>query len=636
MRLSSIGLPLAAFAAAALIAVVAAVFSVDLIEDSSEAAVRDELSRDGIEWAQVDANGLQIYLIGTAPNEAQRFRALSTAGKVVDAARVIDEINVAETAELAPPRFSIEILRNASGVSLIGLIPAATDREAMLERVHRIAGDTAVSDLLETAEHPAPEGWEPALDYALAALDRLPRSKISVESGAVAVTAMSDSAADRRRLETELTRRIPGSVRLALDISAPRPVISPFTLRFIIDEGTARFDACSASTEEGRDRILRAATAAGLEGKAECRIGLGVPSSTWPDAVELALAALAELGGASVTFSDADITLIAPEGTPEGTFERIMGDLEANLPEIFSLHAVLPQPEAETGPSGPPEFVATRSPEGLVQLRGRLASETARTLADSFARARFGSEAVYTAARIEEGLPDSWQVRVLAGLDALALLSNGAVTVTPDTVTVSGDTGNKEASDEIARLLAEKLGDAEDFSIDVTYLEKLDPLAALPTPEECKQTIVATIGDRKINFEPGSATPDAQARMILDDVSEVLKECGQIRLEIGGHTDSQGRETMNLELSQARADAILNALRERRVLTSTFTAKGYGETQPIADNDTEEGREANRRIEFRLIAPEPIPEEETTLESLSEEGEEEDATPAQENGDEQN
>ena len=58
---------------------------------------------------------------------------------------------------------------------------------------------------------------------------------------------------------------------------------------------------------------------------------------------------------------------------------------------------------------------------------------------------------------------------------------------------------------------------------------------------------------------------------------------------------------MNLTLSQARADAVLNGLLARRVLVSNLSARGYGEANPIADNDTEEGREQNRRIEFKLI-----------------------------------
>ncbi len=79
-------------------------------------------------------------------------------------------------------------------------------------------------------------------------------------------------------------------------------------------------------------------------------------------------------------------------------------------------------------------------------------------------------------------------------------------------------------------------------------------------------------------------------------------------MEIAGYTDSQGREEMNQALSQSRAQAVLNALLARRVLTDNLTAHGYGEADPIADNDSEEGREANRRIEFHLIQTE-TPEE---------------------------
>ena len=71
-------------------------------------------------------------------------------------------------------------------------------------------------------------------------------------------------------------------------------------------------------------------------------------------------------------------------------------------------------------------------------------------------------------------------------------------------------------------------------------------------------------------------------------------------MEIQGHTDSQGSDGGNLSLSQARAEAVLLALQGRQVDVSGMTAKGYGETQPIADNGTEDGREANRRIDFVL------------------------------------
>jgi OOP family OmpA-OmpF porin len=71
-------------------------------------------------------------------------------------------------------------------------------------------------------------------------------------------------------------------------------------------------------------------------------------------------------------------------------------------------------------------------------------------------------------------------------------------------------------------------------------------------------------------------------------------------MEISGHTDAQGSEGGNKALSQARAEAVLLALQGRRVDISGMNAVGYGEASPIANNGTEEGREANRRIEFVL------------------------------------
>ncbi len=621
MRLSSAFTIAGTFAGAAVLAVVAAGFAVSAIEDSSRRAVRDTLDRVGLVWADVDTDGLQLFLAGTAPSEALRFKALSLAGTVVDAARVIDQMLVEDAADIAPPRFAIEILRNDSGISLIGLVPAATDRDKLLADIASETDDVTVADLLDSADYPYPETWPAALRYAVRSLGKLPRAKISVSADRVEIKAMVDSTEAQRRIETDLARAAPDNVRLALAISAPRPVITPFTLRFVIDETGARFDSCSADTEEARERILRAAGKAGIQSKADCVVGMGVPSPQWARAAELAIAAVADLGGGTVTFSDADVALLAPEGTAQSLFDDVAGKLEADLPEVFALTATLPPPPDAAQPAAP-EFVATLSPEGQVLIRGRVGSENSRETVRSFAKARFSSDSVHLTARVAEGLPRDWSIRVLTGLEALSYLSNGVVTVTPDNIGVQGNTGRKSASAEIAQFLAEKLGEAEKYTIDVTYKEALDPVAGLPTPEECEAQIAAIQTGRKINFEPGSAKIDAQGAAIMDDIADVLKECGEIRMEIGGHTDSQGSEDMNVQLSLARARAVLDELRMRRVLTSSIDAKGYGESVPIADNGTEEGRETNRRIEFRLIRPEPVADEQTALESLEEPGEE--------------
>ncbi len=624
-------------------------FSADLIEDTSKRSVKRALDEENMLWTDVHAEGLQVFLTGVAPTEADRFRAISTAGGVVDASRVIDNMQVEAIANLAPPRFSVEILRNEAGIQLIGLIPQSADRDGLLTRLRKLDGSPRITDFLETAAYDPPEGWDAATKFALYALDLLPRAKISLEAQRVAVTAMSDSAKQRDALEAKLRRKAPSGLALTLDISAPRPVITPFTLRFVHDETGVRFDACSADSEAARDQILAAATAAGLDGEATCTIGLGVPTPSWAEAVGIALAGIGELGGGTVTFSDADITLVARTGTEQALFDRVIGEMDSDLPDVFALHSTLPQPEIVSEAGAIPDFTATLSPEGLVQLRGRLRDELSRDTTGNYARARFGSDAVHMAARLDQGLPHGWALRVMAGLDALAQLHNGALTITPDSVTLRGTTGDPEANARVSQLLADRLSQTDSFSIDVTYQEELDPVAQLPTPEECELAVQEILADEKITFEPGSGTLDESAGPIIDRIAAVLTDCTGVRLEIQGHTDSQGREEMNLALSQTRAQSVLNALHERRLLTSSLEAVGYGESQPVADNDTEEGREANRRIAFVLVHPEPEEEGDTeggadtaTEPQASEPGEdtaaENDATAAepQESTDDQN
>lgn len=617
MRLSSLMISLVAFGVAAVGALLAARSLVTIVEERSVIAVQEALADANHGWASVIGDGLQIVMEGEAPSEAVRFRAMTVAGSMVDASRVIDNMSVTATAAIAPPNFAIEILRNDSGISLIGLIPASVDRDALVARVEALARGLPVADLLEVADYPEPELWAAAQDYSLDALQRLPRSKISVASGRVAVTAISDSAEHKARLEAELSRSIPEDVRVDLSISAPRPVITPYTTRFILDDDGPRFDACVADTPQSLDRIERAAAQLGPVSAAGCIEGLGAPSRRWGDAVVMGIDAVGKLGGGTITFSDTDVVLVAALQTPPAIFDEVVGELSNALPDVFALDATLPNPP-NSAEEGPATFTATLSPEGQVQLRGRVADALMNQTLENFAHAQFGADVVTMGTRIVEDLPMGWSVRMLAAVDALSELSNGAVVVTPDMITVRGNTGSTGANGRISRLLIERLGEQAEFEIDVTYVEALDPIAGLPTPEECVDKILGLTSERKIIFDPGSATLTAESGALVDDIAEVLRRCADLKLEIAGYTDSQGRDSMNLDLSQQRANSVLAALRDRRVPVGSFEAVGYGEADPIADNGTEEGREANRRIEFRLITPEPIEEVTTGLEALEE------------------
>jgi OOP family OmpA-OmpF porin len=104
-----------------------------------------------------------------------------------------------------------------------------------------------------------------------------------------------------------------------------------------------------------------------------------------------------------------------------------------------------------------------------------------------------------------------------------------------------------------------------------------------------------------VTFELNSANLTAGSRPILDEVAADLKKYPRLIVELQGHTDSSGADAYNLQLSQRRADSVREYLISQGVPASQLVARGYGETQPAADNKTDAGRAQNRRVEMAVL-----------------------------------
>ena len=102
-------------------------------------------------------------------------------------------------------------------------------------------------------------------------------------------------------------------------------------------------------------------------------------------------------------------------------------------------------------------------------------------------------------------------------------------------------------------------------------------------------------------FAVNSSTIQPGAYDELNRVANVLKQYPQTNIQIAGHTDDTGSEQTNMTLSQRRAEAVRNALQGMGVSPSRMTLIGYGESRPVAPNNTEAGRQQNRRVEIRII-----------------------------------
>lgn len=115
----------------------------------------------------------------------------------------------------------------------------------------------------------------------------------------------------------------------------------------------------------------------------------------------------------------------------------------------------------------------------------------------------------------------------------------------------------------------------------------------VPTPG--KKSVVM----KGVNFQSGKAVLLPESIQNLDQVAEILLANPEINVEVGGHTDSDGTASFNQQLSEKRANTVRDYLIKKGVPAERLTAKGYGETEPIADNATKEGKAENRRVELK-------------------------------------
>ena len=118
--------------------------------------------------------------------------------------------------------------------------------------------------------------------------------------------------------------------------------------------------------------------------------------------------------------------------------------------------------------------------------------------------------------------------------------------------------------------------------------------------EETVEKLLQTLDLSGITFLFGSDEITREGQLVLDDVVNVLNQHSEFDVVVEGHTDSVGDDEVNLQLSQHRAQSVLNYLSSNGIQTDRLTATGFGESSPIAANNSAEGRAQNRRIEFTV------------------------------------
>lgn len=392
---------------------------------------------------------------------------------------------------------------------------------------------------------------------------------------------------DGRRSSIAIAEAVPG-VRMVHDRTRIIDEAKPFT--WSAERNVSRLTLSgNVSLPAIRARLNEAARgiAGGAEIADQMAFARGAPQR-FDAAALLLIELLGRMRDGKVTLEDTSVRL-SGIARDLGGREAIAAALR-NLPEGYRV--------AENTVSAPPYvFQVNKDPVALtVTLDGYVPDSTVHTALIEAIRRKFMNEKIIDNLKTSVGAPGGFANAATAALGALSRLSTGSLTISDREVKLSGDAFYDAAAEEIRDGFAGEM--PRGWRVD-TEISTRPPASAVDATV-CQQLFAELLAIGDIRFVSGQASIDDDSRGLMDRLVEVALRCPMASLEIGGHTDSDGDEEANMRLSERRAQAVLEYMLRAGLPADRLYAVGYGQTDPVASNDTAEGKAQNRRIEFKV------------------------------------
>ncbi len=576
------------------------------------------LANSGFAWAHIDLDGRDVLLTGTVDSDTRRDEAITLLAAIRGIGTVIDHVAIAPL--MAP--YQVDVTIEDGALSLSGGVPNSSLLDVLTAQ-----DGLDIADLSIRSGYPDEDSWIAGLQFVLAQAElvdegvfRLSDLVLNVEGRAKterALGAMQMALAD-----------LPNGVTLG-QVNVIPALARPYTW-------TAEFDGerIAVSGHVPEDAIvetIRTADVSGLPIATGLSLASGAPDG-FGDLTRSLIEQLARLDHGSASIVDGVSTL---SGAPPN-IEVAQAVTEA-LPN--SIVTLSPPPVSDYWVS------VTRQEGGVLVFDGYAPNQAAR---DAFGEIE-NADVNYL--KLGSGASAYYQSGVDFGLRVLDQMSEGRFVLNGNVLTLSGIASSGPAYRSIQALLdrevpqgislaatqiepaatelpqaeipppdsaeihpaeppaisaeesAEPQDDAGDVAVEASaHVEQAPVNAEEPAPAQpsqlalCQARVAELSAHNAILFQSGNAIIADSAEAELDRFGEALYLCPETKIYVEGHTDSDGDDQRNLALSVARAEAVVNALIERGVDASRLYAVGYGESQPVADNATQEGKRQNRRI----------------------------------------
>ena len=604
------------------------------------------LKESGLPWASMSFEGRDGVLSGIAFDDGARAKAIkivqSTYGVriVDDRASLVDQVD----------NFYWMATRKDGRVRLKGFVPNDEMHRTLIGMASASFPGLEIDDRMKIARGaPSVDAWLSGVSFAFKQLGQMNNGRAQLDGTDFSIFGEARDVAAYNLVDGALSGDMPrGIVLKARNIVSP--AVSPFTWAAAIQKRQLVLSGYAPNADL-RDRVVADAKAKFPDLKIvnQLVIASGAPAG-WIGGTSVALAALKKLGNGRAIMTDASLNISG--ATKNNVLPAdIRNFIEAGLPSTFKNNvdiAVLATQPAKL------DWHAVLSKPSVV-LEGDVPDRATKNLILERARTNFPGRRVVNQMNIKSvSPPQGWSLTALRALDAMTRLSEGEATLNDTRLRVSGTATTVNAIETIRETVTSYLPNgyqgyenvkppSPTFSrynyteyeeegdnwwrsflanakkkivkpivnVNKPIVDVKKPIVDVKEILASKKPVSANVCGNALNevarsgivrFETNSSRINSASYPTLDKLFNIANKCPNASFEISGHTDSDGSKGYNKKLSLKRAASIVSYLKGKGIDGSRMKSAGYGESRPIAPNDTAANKARNRRIEFKVLS----------------------------------
>ncbi|MGD9669692.1 MAG: OmpA family protein [Hyphomicrobiaceae bacterium] len=529
--------------------------------------------------------------------------------------------------------------RQGNQIQLGGYVSDEALREQIFAHAKKTFPRHAIVDRMETAAG-APDKLAAVARAALDQLARLENGVVELADRKLRIAGQAPDQASASAAAGGLRAAAEGfQVSDAITFPKPAPApVTPYVLK-IDYTGSKVTVAGYVPSDEARTELLAAARKRfpAVDIRDELQLASGEPS-LWLSCVNAGLSKLGDLDKGAFTITDTKLMLVGSTRS-----ETVAGNIAGELRTAANRAC---ETSVDVTYDAPPEpnltWRASHDGGQGVVIEGDVLDARTRAALVQAATRYFPDAQIQDRMTIRNAVSTKWAVAAELGLKLIAMLRQGEAVLSAQDLLIRGEakdtavqTGVRDqlsrgipkgytardavevrsdamiwAEQEAKRKVAEEAARAKTAAEQDARRKqenqsstKAEQVKRREEANVCQRMLreVATTG--VIRFDWASANLDSASKPTLDKLAEVARACPKAKIEIEGHTDAEGTPERNKNLSERRAKAVYDYLAKAGVGAERLSAVGYGETRPVAPNDTPANRAKNRRIEF-TVAPE--------------------------------